>query len=168
MCCCWCGKTKTTKSCQESADPECVNRSGVRATRVTRAKRMRMWNGQWRRTAARTSSSTQTRRWGALQCTVGTGCRLIAPHTPCPCVNLELRTECSNQASYTVQYVSVYTVFTAHRTLTSDILILHSVCGLCCVSLRTSTSCSLGSRFVQGLCALTNAILPPCGHTSTG
>lgn len=28
-----------------------------------------------------------------------TGCRLIAPHTPYPCVILELRTECSNQAS---------------------------------------------------------------------
>ena len=32
---------------------------------------------------------------------VGTGCRLIAPHTPYPCIIPEFRTECSKQASTT-------------------------------------------------------------------
>ena len=35
---------------------------------------------------------------------VGTGCRLIAPHTPYPCDIPELRTECSKQASMTVMH----------------------------------------------------------------
>ena len=44
-------------------------------------------------------SGTDTPQAGGCP-SVGTGCRLIAPHTPCPCAQPEFRTECSHQASY--------------------------------------------------------------------